>query len=447
MDLSLHIKQTLALSPQMLQSMQVLRMSGEELAGHIEKCALENPMLEVQQHSGPPQGGAELLSKLQWLTSNGSHRFSAVGAAKEPAQEPAAAMEPTTLYAHLMSQLRMAKTDRDSAVLCAYLIGSLDENGYLDETVQTIAVQLGKESGEVVAALELLRSFEPAGVGAADLAECLLLQLQRIPRSGLAQNIVRKHLRDLGRERISRIAKEEHAAIAEVREACKLIRTLTPYPGRLFAGQQEASYVLPDLVLKEESGKMRLMDTDAGYPIVRISVYYTELLSKSEDSEVVEYLQKKLAQAAELVRSIEQRKTTLHNCAEEMIAIQEAFFCRREALVPMTLEDVASRVGVHKSTVSRAVRGKYIQCSHGVYALSDLFSRAIVREGAEGLSPDRARRAIRALIQKEDPAHPLSDQKLTERLAGQGIMVSRRTVAKYRDEMRLPPASGRKRME
>ncbi len=331
-------------------------------------------------------------------------------------------------------------------MLCAYLIGSLDENGYLDESVQTIAAQLDCDFQDVIAALELLQSFEPAGVGAQNVAECLLLQLCRLPDTHLAQGIVRKHLKNLGLERYSSIAKAEQVSVDEVRVACSVIRGLSPYPGSAFSSGRKTEYVFPELAVTEKNGMLTLQELRGTSPVVRVSAYYQRLMDTSVETEVIEYLKKKYSQATELVRSIEQRRATLRACAEQIVEIQQAFFRSGEALQPMTQEQIASRLGIHKSTVSRAIREKYIKCDHGTFLISSLFSRAI-KGKAGGISPDKAKRGIMELVRSEDPAHPLSDQKLTEELVRQGIPVSRRTVAKYRDELHILSSVYRKKNE
>jgi RNA polymerase sigma-54 factor len=235
-----------------------------------------------------------------------------------------------------------------------------------------------------------------------------------------------------------------------VREAYEVIRSLCPKPGSGFSARETPVYITPDIIVVSFSDHFELLTNDYYFPSLSISGYYRSLMKESADDEVKAYLTDKIRQAKWVMKSIEQRRSTLMGCAQSIVELQEAFFRKGPGhLVPMTLADVAGKLGIHESTVSRAVKDKYIQCSMGVYPMGYFFSRGLSAAGAAsagkgGASPDAAKALIKKLIAGEDRKKPLSDQKLTELMERQGVILSRRTVAKYRDELGIPGTTGRK---
>ena len=260
--------------------------------------------------------------------------------------------------------------------------------------------------------------------------------------------IARDYLDALSKSRYSLIARETGAPQDEVRAACDRIRSLNPRPGTGFSARENLTYISPDIIVVSFPDHFELLTNDYFFPALSISTYYTRLLKESDEDEVKVYLTGKVRQAKWLVRSIEQRRSTLMGCAKCILDLQEPFFRHGPGhLVPMSLADVAARLGVHESTVSRAVKDKYIQCSQGVYPLSYFFSRSLSTSSdssSETASPDFAKALIRKLIAGEDKHRPLSDQKLCEQMAEQGCIISRRRAAKYRDELRIANSAGRK---
>ena len=263
--------------------------------------------------------------------------------------------------------------------------------------------------------------------------------------------IAEHYLDALSKNRYGLIARELKASQEEVRAACDLIRSLNPRPGTGFAARENLTYINPDIIVVSFQDHFELLTNDYYFPTLNISGYYTRLLKESDDEQVKDYLTGKVRQAKWMVKAIEQRRSTLMSCAECILELQEDFFRKGPGhLVPLSLADVAQRIGVHESTVSRAVKDKYIQCSMGVYPLSYFFSRSLGASGAggeEAASPDAAKALLKKLIAGEDKKKPLSDQKLCELMAAQGCTLSRRTVAKYRDELHIPSTAGRKLYE
>ena len=266
-----------------------------------------------------------------------------------------------------------------------------------------------------------------------------------------ASLILEGYLDALSKSRYGLIARELKAGQEEVRAACELIRSLNPRPGTGFAARENLTYINPDIIVVSFPDHFELLTNDYYFPTLNISGYYTRLLQESDDEQVKEYLTGKVRQAKWMVKAIEQRRSTLMACAQCILELQEDFFRHGPGhLVPLSLADVAGHIGVHESTVSRAVKEKYIQCSMGVYPLSYFFSRSLgaaASSGEEASSPDAAKALLKKLIAEEDKRRPLSDQKLCEQMAAQGCAISRRTVAKYRDELHIPSTAGRRQYE
>ena len=461
MELSMSMKQTQTLSPQMMQSMEILQMGSQELLEYIQDQVQENPVLEMEEKYGKGDDTAVLQRKLEWLESTDAqnryyHQQDTEDDEKDPISNYGTVDErEENLYLYVLSQLEVMDLEPELLPVGRFLVESLNQNGWLDESVEDLAEELGKPVEEVEKALAAVQSLEPAGVGARNLSECLVLQLQRRHEdSELAIRIARDYLDPLSKSRYGLIAKSLGVCQEEVRTACDLIRTLNPRPGGGFAARENLVYINPDLFVVNFPDHFELLTNDYFFPDLNISGYYCRMLKSTEDNEVKDYLMGKVRQAKWVVHSIEQRRSTLLRCAECILELQEEFFRRGPGhLKPMCLADIAQKVGVHESTVSRTVRDKYLQCASGVYPLSYFFSRSMgapaARPGTEEntSSPDFAKALLKKLIGGEDKHKPLSDQKLCERMAREGCELSRRTVAKYRDELGIPSTTGRKQYE
>ena len=459
MELNMTLKQTQTLSPQMMQSMEILQMGSQELLEYIENLVQENPTVEVEENYSRLDEFNQLKRKLEWLDSTDQqnryyHQQDQEDDRDDPLSNYGTVEElEENLYLYVLSQL--PDLEEPVASAARMLVESLNQNGWLDESLDELSAELGYEPVVLERALAVIQSLEPAGVGARDLRECLTLQLKRRPGDHtLALAIVDKHLDALSKSRFGLIAKETGAEPEEVREACAQIKSLNPKPGTGFAARENLTYINPDIIVVHFPDHFELLTNDYFFPTLSISGYYKGLMKETEDPEVKDYLTNKVRQAKWVVRSIEQRRSTLLDCAEAILKLQEGFFRKGPGhLVPMTLADVAEQVGVHESTVSRAVKDKYIQCSGGVYPLSYFFSRSlgVASAGQTGetnsASPDFAKALLKKLIAGEDRKKPLSDQKLCERMAEEGCQLSRRTVAKYRDELNIPSTTGRKSYE
>lgn len=443
MELSLELKQTQKLSPQRIQSMEILQMGTQELQSHVEKALLENPALDLENRE-QKNDRPELLQKMDWLiASDRQNRWYHKDELIDPISLIAAPDE-ESLYDHLRSQLDTERLPARLSLAVDCVLAGLNGNGYLEESTEELSARCGQPVTVVSRAEELVRGLEPAGVAARTLSECLSLQLTRSGEYGLALTIAQNFLEDMAKNHYNRIAKETGASREEIQQACKQIRSLEPRPGASFAPREAPGYIIPDLLVTEENGQLVITPGDDFLPTLKVSSYYRALMRETDEAEVQTYLEEKVRQAHWLVASIEQRKSTLISCARVIVSHQAPFFRRSSGtLQPLTMADVAAELDVHESTVSRAVKDKYIQCIQGTFPMSHFFSRALPA-GSDGVSPEQVKAAIRGLIDQEDKKRPLSDQKLCALLAEQKLILSRRTVAKYRDEMGIPPTSGRK---
>ena len=443
MELTLEVKQTQKLSPQMVQTMSILQMGMFELQEYVEKTLMENPALDLEAERREEERH-ELRNKVQWLMANDRqnrwYHSEEIRDVIEQAEDPGL----ENLYDHLRSQLNMEKLPARLRAAVDCVLSGLDDRGYLDESVEELVSRCGQSIETVRQAVELVRGLEPAGVAAENLSQCLALQLERKGERGLALTLVLHHLEDIAQDHYHHISKVTGASREEIRQACGRIRELDPRPGSHFAVREAPNYIVPDLLVTEEGGVTVITSGDDFLPTLKISSYYQQLMENTDDREVRDYLTDKVRQAGWVIKSIEQRKSTLLTCARIIVARQEGFFLRGGDLQPLTLADVAAEAEVHESTVSRAVKDKYIQCTHGVYPMNHFFVRAITADSGESLSAEKVKSALRTLIANESKVKPLSDQKLCDLLAGQGMSLSRRTVSKYRDEMGIPSATGRK---
>ena len=453
MELGLNLKQTQTLSPQMMQAMEILQMGSQELLEYIQETLQENPVLESEERRQPEESPEDALlrRKLEWLESTDVQNrwyhqedaqdlsdltVGAVGA--DPGEE--------SLYYYLRSQIQFETLPKPLAAAVRCVLESLSGNGYLDDPVADLATHAGVDEKTMERAVELVQALEPAGVGARNLSECLCLQLTRRGETGLPLTIADRYLEAMSKDHYNLIARETGASREDIQAACKVIRSLNPRPGAGFAPREALGYITPDLVVVSFEDHFEILSNDYYFPSLKVSSYYHQLMRSTDESQVKDYLTNKVRQAKWVVSSVEQRRSTLMACANCIVERQESFFRRGPGhLRPMTLADVAQALDVHESTVSRAVKDKYLQCAHGVFPLGYFFSRALpAGSGGDSVSAEQAKSAIKKLIAAEDKKKPLSDQKLCQLLTEQGIEISRRTVAKYRDELGISSTSGRK---
>jgi len=353
-----------------------------------------------------------------------------------------------TLQQNLVGQLNqsvLSASDRKAAEL---IIGNIDDNGFLQSTPEEMALNSGIPQEDFEKMLALIQSFYPAGVGARDLRECLLIQLQREGRErSLEYRIVSEHMEDLGRRRFPEIARRMCISVEEVQKAADNIARLNPRPGQVFAAAPQ-NYVLPDVVVEKVDGDYQIILNNEQIPHLRISNLYKDIIASgnTQSSEVKNYVRDKIRSGKFLIRSIHQRQETIFNIVQQIVSRQRDFLDHGAShLKPMTMAEVADAVGVHETTVSRAVSGKYMATPQGVFEMKYFFTSGYQTATGESLSNTSVKEAILDLVKHENGSAPLSDHGIVEILGERGIPIARRTVAKYRGELNILPSHMRRK--
>lgn len=440
-SLKAELRQELKLTPQLMQSMEVLQMNSQELLEYIGKLTQENPLIEQEDSSDLRSAYEELRQKASWV-DGGVYGASFTHGDNAMPERGEVDRETESLTAFLCDQLDRMHLAKPLLALSKYIANLVDDEGYLtDEDLEDLQ-DLKIPPVLIDQALETVQSLDPAGVGARSLSECLLLQLRRQASvSPVVVSIVSKFLPELGRKHYGPICRELGLTIEEVQSAEKVIASLDPHPCRVFEIAEPTIYVRPDIFIVELDGEWKALLNEYYLPHVSISDYYARLLKESTEKETREYLQQKMQQAKWLLNSLERRGSTLRRCADAILEAQLPFFSGETTeLVPMGLSSLARKLELHPSTVSRATRGKYLQCRQGTYPLRYFFSRAV----GGGSSRQAIKQKLLTLVQNEDPKHPLSDQTLCKLLSSDGVTVARRTVAKYRLELGIGSSTARK---
>lgn len=441
--------QKLVMTPELRQAIAVLQLPVTELGDFIEQELLENPCLEAEPKEEAEEAApsAETRKLLEYLGNDYGGTGSSPGDSDEEVTFEAYTATVPTLHEHLTAQLYLAGLDACGRRIGQFLIDSLDDHGYLTIEPFEAAARLQVPDTKVAEVLAVIQGFDPPGVGARDLKECLLLQWATVDDGNpLVPLLIEHHLDDLGEGRITRIAEAHGVTPADVQEAADMIRTLDPKPGRRFGRPDETRYVVPDVVIERVGSDYVILVNEAPVPRLTVSNHYRKMLGGQVEAEARKYVEQKIHSALWLIKAIEQRRMTLYKVTEAIVRFQRDFFDRGiRYLKPLTLRDVADVVGVHESTVSRTTSGKYAQTPAGTFELKFFFSSGVDNARGEGVAAESVKRMIADLIAKEDSAEPLSDQALTDMLCRQGVNISRRTVAKYREEMGVPSSAKRKR--
>lgn len=453
-SLGMNLSQHLAMTMQLQQAIEILQLSAQDLCATIEKEYLENPVLEMDYPSGrrelyesdgPAHAGVRALA--DYL--DGGSKQPAYFTDEDERQFDAPAPLHATLEEELLEQVNFTFKGEHGAekerAVATFLVGSLDSRGYLTLPVAEAARAMACSEAEVLRVLSIIQGFEPAGVGARDLAECLRLQAQRSGiYEGLVAAIIDRHLDAVAAHRLKEIAAAEHVQPADVQMAVDIVRRLNPKPGAAY-GAADSTYITPDVIIRKGEKGYEVEVEEAGVPKLHISALYRQ--SDTFDKKTQKYIASRLRAAAWLINSIEQRRTTIRRVVEEIVRRQPAYFEKGPAsLEPMTMKDVADTIGVHESTVSRAVANKYAELPTGVVALRSLFtSRSARTETGEDVAAAQAKSVIESFIKGEDPKKPLSDQMLCTLLKERGIALSRRTVMKYREQLGYDSSVKRKR--
>lgn len=353
-----------------------------------------------------------------------------------------------TLQEHLQNQLMLNGMSADDKNIGETIIGSLDENGWLQNSVEEVAVETKTTPDQVAKILSLIQTFHPVGVGARNLKECLLIQVERLGVSTLLiKELIENHLDAIAHKQFLQIAKTLNTAVEEVQHAAALISTLDPKPGRMF-DENRTQYVIPDVIVKKTGEKYVVILNDDNVPHLRISRLYRNLMNEKDmAAETTDYVKDRVKSGMWFIKNIQQRQQTVFNIATDIVNTQKEFLDNGiNFLKPLAMKEVADRIGIHESTVSRAIANKYMETPQGVFQMKYFFTRGIETQSGEDVSSSNVKNRIEELIKGENPSHPLSDQKIIQLLGNEGINIARRTIAKYRAELNIPPSNLRKKL-
>jgi RNA polymerase sigma-54 factor len=462
MQQNLNISMQQVLAPQLQQSLQILQVPMLELRNLIQQEIQANPVLEEeitepsiedrQREQEEFKEEFERLAKLddEWrdyMAQNNS--YSAKSQEEEERRQFFfdSIISHETLQQHLMEQLNNGDLSGEDRKTAELIIGNIDDIGFLQSQPEEMAQNTGVPLEDLQRVLDVIQNFHPVGVGSRDLRDCLLIQLRRIGKEqSLEYRIVDKHLDDLGKRRFPEIARRLGTTVEQVQRCANFIATLDPKPGQIFSPDPN-NYVLPDVdVIKIGDGYQITLNGEQ-IPHLRISNTYKELMAQEHNgNEVKDYIRDKIRSGKFLIKSIHQRQQTISNIAHEIVSRQKEFLEKGSAsLKPMTMVQIAEAVGVHETTVSRAISGKYISTPQGVFEMKYFFTPGYQTSGGESMSNTSVKEAIGELVKGEDTKSPLSDKEIVEILSSRGIPIARRTVAKYRSELNILPSNMRKR--
>ena len=355
----------------------------------------------------------------------------------------------TTLPEHLLSQLNMLPLSEDEIMIGEYIIWNINEHGYLSYDADLIAINLDVDREEVEKVLKIIQQFDPVGIGARTLQECLLIQMEESdPNDEIAIDILRDHFEDFTNKRYEKITKKMDLTLDDIRRVIEVVTKLNPKPGEGYVLLHQ-NVIVPDLVVEKEDDEFKISMNDWNIPHLRINNSYKKLLlnKKKSSKETRDYIRQSLESARWLINSIHQRRATILRVMETIIEQQREFFERgKDFLKPMILKDIADEIGMDISTISRVTNGKYVQTEHGVFELKYFFSERIHSDAGDDVSNKKIKSIIKGIIDEEDSNKPLNDQKIAEMLKEKGFKVARRTVAKYREQMMIPVSRLRRKI-
>ena len=451
LQISQNVKLGQTLSQKMIQSVKILQMNAQELSDFISELSLENPMVELSSES-TSDADEMRLRKLEWLSNLDEQNRAFYKYDREDAEDTGfmsnvSGRRTETLEEVLRLQLLSGHYSPREMEVFDYIIGSLDDRGFFVLPASHLMEVFGISEEDAESYLKIMRDLDPAGICAAGPRECLLKQIDRKedPDWDIERAIISDFLQQLGKNKLPEIAEKLGQPLERIITALERIRELNPFPAQGFDTGEALHYVTPDITIVKFPDRFEILLNQYSYPEIRINKYYLKLLRSDCDKETRTYLNSKLKQIEETREHIARRGSTLMALAEFLLEHQQDFFLHGESrLAPLKMKEAAASIGVHESTISRAVRDKYLQCPWGLFPLSYFFSAGVGSEDKEQTSARRIKAEIRVLVDQEDTAKPLSDQKICDLLQEKGIAVSRRTVAKYREEMGIGSTRERK---
>ena len=494
MEIKQHLKlsQQLVMTPQLQQAIKLLQLSRMELVDQVREEMLENPMLEDSGENAPDpsksldaktvesasdaervgetelpvpelpgeaqgtqevkadSGAGEAVADFDWESYLENQAQSAPMPSYKSNNEEMPSLEATltrgtSLFDHLEWQLKLGHFTREEDGIGMLIIGNLTQEGYLQEPIEDLAEEAGTSVELAEAVLRRIQEFDPVGVAARTLRECLMIQARHFGHDDeILVALIERHLPNLEKKNFAAIARDLNQPVEEIYEAAKVLRELDPKPGRQYTAE-EPTYITPDVFIHKVGDKYFVVANDDGLPKLKISDFYRTALAGGAKAK--EYVQEKLRSAQWLIRSIQQRQRTIVRVTESILKFQRDFFEKGTAyLKPLILRDVADDIGMHESTVSRVTTNKYVHTPQGIFELKYFFNSGISRTDGDDLASEAVKLKIKQIISTESPKSPHSDQKIVELLRDQNIEIARRTVAKYREQLRILSSSKRREM-
>jgi len=478
---NLKLTQQLVMTPQLQQAIKLLQLSRLDLVDAINQELEENPLLEEITSDEDPEAEKKIEpeqveegeieeiktpERTEELTGAGDGReefdwdsyledYGPMGVTYDRKEGPAPSWDnllavKSSLTDHLMWQLRLSPFTEDEQRVGEQIIGNLDQNGYLAATLEEISLQESVAPAFVEEVLAKIQEFDPAGIAARDLKECLLIQARMAGKARLlVERIIRNHLKDLEIRNYDYIARKLKAPLADVLAAVAVISNMDPRPGSVY-NEERVQAIVPDVFVVKSGDDYKIALNDDGLPRLRISNFYREIMSGLSGAAKAQngknYIRERVQSATWLIKSIQQRQRTIYRVAESIVRFQKEFFDGGIGfLKPLILRDVADDVEMHESTISRVVTNKYMHTPRGIFEMKYFFGSSIRRNGGDDVASKSVQEDIRKIIGEEDSRKPLSDQEIVERLAESGITIARRTVAKYREMMKILPSSRRRK--
>lgn len=462
--------QQLVMTPQLQQAIKLLQYNHLEMVDALEHELRENPLLEVESHDEPvpdqkpddkndlrqleemakePERPESEIFDVDWesyLESYGADYSPPQREVNERTPVENMASQQETLFHHLLDQLHESHIEGDDRRIAFEIIGNVDENGYLDAGPEELALSLDVPVDDVLRVLTDIQRFEPLGVASRDLQECLLIQARTLdPLHELAIRVLEEAFDLFEKGKLPLVARKLRVSLEEVQDAAKVISCLNPKPGRLYLNS-DTVYVVPDIYVTKVGDEYAITLNDDGLPRLRLSSFYQqELHSGKSSAHIKDYIHEKMRGAMWLIKSIHQRQRTIYKVAQSIIKFQRDFFDKGiDYLRPLILKDVADDVEMHESTISRVTSNKYMHTPRGIFELKYFFNSGI-RHGAEEIASESVKHQILRMVKSENPNKPASDKQIMEELARSQIHIARRTVAKYREVLGIPPSSKRKK--
>jgi RNA polymerase sigma-54 factor len=442
------LAQQLVMTPQLQQAIKMLQLSKLDLMETIQQELQENPVLEEELETGEVEERVEEgISEEDWdsyLSGSDFHKPSAHR--EEGTTFESYTPQRTTLSEHLLWQLRLSGIEKERLRIGEAIIGNINDDGYLEVTTEEIATSLGVNMDEVEIVLGTVQDFDPPGVGARNLRECLLLQIKALEiENPLMERTVSDHLNLLEKRDYKGLAKVLGIPIEDVMAAVKVISSLEPRPGRPFH-QEPACYIVPDVYVFKVGKEYVVMPNDEGIPRLRLNEFYKDSLHRLERGPSRDYIQEKMRSGSWFIKSIQQRQKTICKVTESIVKFQREFLDKGiRHLKPLILRDVAEDIGMHESTISRVTTNKYVHTPQGIFELKYFFGTGVSSSNGEAAAAESVKDMIRKIIEGEDPKKPHSDEAIMELLKRSGIEIARRTVTKYREAMGILSSSKRAR--